>query len=572
MIALFGPDTLDERLATVEEIVALAESSGDRARALPALVYGVHDLLELGDRRGLDRRIAECDRLASELRLPLGRWMVASFRTMVALMEGRWADAERLAGEALAVGQQAQLRSALLHYGQQLISLRGEAGRLAEVIPLVEMAAAEASTVPAWHCTLADLYSVSGRRDDAVREFEALAESGFAGIPRDTNWVVAVSLIAGVCADLQDRPRAGLLYAMLTPHRDLIAAGRPAVVGLAPVSLGLGRLAGVLGEWNDADQHFERAVIIAERMGARPWAARARVHWAEMLANAGGEAAKERGRAILEAARIVAEALAMHELQGRIPAIAARLDPSSDAPSHALQLEYRRAVGEEPASAAKPQRRATVIALAHRTSSPRPAPVGERSRIFRRDGEMWTVGRSDRPLFVRHAVGLVYIAHLLARPSEEVHVRDLVRLVSSGRTVAADRMGDGLEVGADLGDSGPLLDSVAKAQYRRRIAELEREIEEADDFRDLARAERLRGELEFVRDEIGRSVGLGGQDRLANAATERARQAVTKAIRYALRKIAAQDPPFAKDLDLVIRTGTYCAYVRLSGDTTSWVL
>ncbi|MBY0274944.1 hypothetical protein K2Z84_06365, partial [Candidatus Binatia bacterium] len=574
MVALFGPDTLDERLATVEELVALAEASGDRARALPALVYGVHDLLELGDRRGFERRIAACDRLASELRMPLGRWMVASFRTMAALMEGRWSDAEGLAAEALTIGQQAQMRSAILHYGQQLVSLRGEAGRIAEVIPLIEMAAAEASTVPAWHCTLADLYWIVGRRDDSAREFEALAASGFAEIPRDTSWLVAVSLIAGVCADLRDRPRARLLYAMLAPYRDLIAAARPAIVGLGPVSTMLGRLAGVLGEWDDASQHFERAVIIAERMGARPWATRARVHWAEMLSYAGGSSARERGTAILDGARAAAESLAMHELLTRVPAIEARLAPSSGEQAPAVAPERRHAVGEEALPAAKQPRRASVIALAPRAPGARPAPaaVAERHRIFRRDGELWAVGWSDRPLFVRHAVGLVYVAHLLARPAEEVHVSDLVRLVASGRPSATSRVGDDLAVASDLGDGGPLLDPVAKEQYRRRIAELEVEIDEADDFRDLGRAERLRGELEFVRRELARGVGLGGQDRLATAAVERARVAVTKAIRYALRKIEAQDAAFASDLDLVIRTGTYCAYVRLSGDAIPWIL
>lgn len=574
MVALFGPDTLDERLATVEELVALAEASGDRARALPALVYGVHDLLELGDRRGFERRITACDRLASELRMPLGRWMVASFRTMVALMEGRWLDAEGLATEALTIGQQAQMRSAILHYGQQLVSLRGEAGRIAEVIPLIEMAAVEASTVPAWHCTLADLYWVVGRRDDAAREFEALAASGFAEIPRDTSWLVAVSLIAGVCADLGDQPRAKLLYAMLTPYRDLIAAARPAIVGLGPVSTMLGRLAGVLGEWDAANLHFERAVIIAERMGARPWAARARVHWAEMLAHVGGAAERERGAAILEAGRAIATPLRMQELLGRVPAIAARLAPTPDAQMPALALERRHAVGEDASPSGKQPRRAAVIALAPRPAGARatPAPVEERSRMFRRDGELWSVGWSDRPLLVRHTVGLVYVAHLLARPSEEVHVGDLVRLTSGGRTSPTSPAAEGLAVTADLGDSGPMLDPIAKAQYRRRIAELEHELDEAEEFRDLGRVERMRGELEFVRHELARSVGLGGQDRLASAATERARVAVTKAIRYSLRKISAQDAAFAKDLDLVIRTGTYCAYVRLSGDSTTWLL
>jgi tetratricopeptide (TPR) repeat protein len=571
-VALFGPDTLDDRLAGVDEIVALAETSGDRSAALPALAYGVHDLLELGDRMALERRIAECERLATDQRTPLGRWLVASFRTMLALMEGRWADADRLASAALAIGQQAQLRSALLHYGQHLISLRGEAGRIAEVIPLVEMASAEASTVPAWHCTLADLYMVAGRRDDAVREYESLAARGFDDIPRDTNWLVAASLIGGVCADLQDRPRARVLYGLLSPYRDLVAAARPAVVGLSPVALVLGRLAAVLGEWEDAGLQFERAVIIAERMGARPWAARARVHWAEMLARSGDPTAKASGRDILNAARVVAESLEMHELLGRMPAIAGQLGPVPDDQPQALEVPRLAAVGDPSSPTAMPSRSRNVVPLARRGETPRPTLVPRRTRLFRRDGDVWTLGWSEHSFPARHAVGLVYIAHLLARPREEVHVNDLVRLASSPRTTAAPPLDDGLGIAADLGSSGPHLDPVAKEQYRRRLVDLDREFDEADANHDLGRVEALLAEREFLQAELRRSLGLGGSDRHASSSTERARVAVAKAIRYALRKIAAQDAQFADELDLAIRTGTFCVYVGPISETTPWVL
>jgi hypothetical protein len=166
----------------------------------------------------------------------------------------------------------------------------------------------------------------------------------------------------------------------------------------------------------------------------------------------------------------------------------------------------------------------------------------------------------------------VYIAHLLARPREEVHVNDLVRLASSPRTTAAPPLDDGLGIAADLGSSGPHLDPVAKEQYRRRLVDLDREFDEADANHDLGRVEALLAEREFLQAELRRSLGLGGSDRHASSSTERARVAVAKAIRYALRKIAAQDAQFADELDLAIRTGTFCVYVGPISETTPWVL
>ena len=61
-------------------------------------------------------------------------------------------------------------------------------------------------------------------------------------------------------------------------------------------------------------------------------------------------------------------------------------------------------------------------------------------------------------------------------------------------------------------------------------------------------------------------MGLGGRDRRAASASERARVAVTKAIRYALGKIAEHDAALAEHLEIAVRTGTYCAYAPADRD------
>ena len=50
--------------------------------------------------------------------------------------------------------------------------------------------------------------------------------------------------------------------------------------------------------------------------------------------------------------------------------------------------------------------------------------------------------------------------------------------------------------GGLLSDAGPILDAQAKAEYKHRLDDLRRDLEEAERFNDPARAERARGEME----------------------------------------------------------------------------
>ena len=111
-----------------------------------------------------------------------------------------------------------------------------------------------------------------------------------------------------------------------------------------------------------------------------------------------------------------------------------------------------------------------------------------------------------------------------------------------------------------LRNAGPILDPEAKAAYRRRLEELEAEIAEAEAWRDGERAERAREEKEFLVQALAGAVGLGGRDRLAASAAERARINVTRAIKAALARIQEHSPALGRHLARTVRTGIYCSY------------
>ena len=77
---------------------------------------------------------------------------------------------------------------------------------------------------------------------------------------------------------------------------------------------------------------------------------------------------------------------------------------------------------------------------------------------LRRDGELWLVGYRGSVAHLRDLKGLADLAVLIARPRVDVHV---LALVGAG---PHDR------------PSGDVLDAPARAAYRRRLAELDREL------------------------------------------------------------------------------------------------
>ena len=189
---------------------------------------------------------------------------------------------------------------------------------------------------------------------------------------------------------------------------------------------------------------------------------------------------------------------------------------------------------------------------------------------FRREGDYWSVVFEGRTVRVRDLKGMRYLACLLADPGREFHVLDLVAAESGS---AAAQVEPGQVAGlshATLGDAGEMLDSRAKDAYRRRLTEIEDDIERAHALGDTERAEQADAERGFLVRELSRAVGLGGRDRRAASASERARVAVTRALRKAIARIGEHDSRLGEHLDRGIRTGSYCAYLPVSRAAGGW--
>lgn len=200
-------------------------------------------------------------------------------------------------------------------------------------------------------------------------------------------------------------------------------------------------------------------------------------------------------------------------------------------------------------------------------------------RLFRREGDFWTIVYEGAVFRLKDSKGLGYLAHLLARPRREVHVVDLFAATegtppmlgpSSHRAMTQDQLAEiGLSA-RDASGGAPLLDAQAKAAYKARLTDLQEDLEEAQAFNDPERSVRAQDEIDALIHALAASVGLGGRDRKSSSASERARLNVTRAIKAAVDKIGQNNPDLGRHLTVSVNTGSFCSYTPDPGLSATW--
>ncbi len=314
--------------------------------------------------------------------------------------------------------------------------------------------------------------------------------------------------------------------------------------------------------WESADTHFQEALTVAKRSGARPEYARTCLDYARMLVGRDHDHDRERALTLVEEACPLFTDFAMTPFLNEARQLLERLRAPA---STALPLE------ERPSSVhtdSLPQ------ALADASS----ALVAE--NIFRQEGDHWLLSYQGKSCLLKNMKGLHVIAYLLRYPNEQFDATLLSTLGDKVRTesaaaildVAEERtlIKDGLRVGKQSATERS--DAQARVAYRRRLAELREDLAEAERFHDLGRATKDRAEIEFLLTELRVTTGLGGRARRMNAVDERARLGVRKAITTAIRHIKTRHASLASHLAASLRTGTRCCYVSDPTRPVEWII
>jgi hypothetical protein len=295
----------------------------------------------------------------------------------------------------------------------------------------------------------------------------------------------------------------------------------------------MAQLCALTGRPAEAHEWFERARAVLDEQGARPLRALVDLDEAWMEVRRGRHGDRERARALLDVACEQFHVIGMPGWIEHAEALRGSAGAAVAVP----------AAGERAARVAGPARDAATLRY-----------------VFRCDGDYWTIVFETADIRFKDSKGMQYLAHLLRHPGREVHVFELM-----DQRIEEQR--------PDVGSRGvPILDAAAKAAYRRRLAELDTELAEAVAFNDSGRAEQLRAEIDAIGEQFAAAVGLGGRDRVALSASERARSTVTHRIKTAIKRIAMHSPALADHLANRVKTGTFCVYRPDPTRAIEWTL
>ena len=409
----------------------------------------------------------------------------------------------------------------------------------------------------------AEILRLRGAFDDAEREALAACDELRPYLRRELGW--PLSELGRI--RLRKRDIGGAEEALLAAHR----VGWEPQPGLALVRLARGEVAAAAASIRDAldrpsrvpskerppDTGLQRAPLLEAQVeieiaGGDVGRARAAADELERVA------ARFKSKGLVAGATLAAGRVRLAEGRATeaegLCSEAARLWNEIGAPYEAalarmVLAEALRAGGSEDRAGLELQAARTMLDQIEVAAS-----AATEANVFRREGDYWSVTFEGHTVRVRDLKGVRYLAQLLAHPGREFHVLDLVA-AETGQQVA-------------LGDAGEMLDERAKAVYRRRLVEIEDDIEHARALGDDEREAQADAERDFLIQELARAVGLGGRDRRTASASERARSGVTRALRQAIARIGEHHPQLGEHLDGAVRTGTYCAYAP--GAPTAW--
>jgi hypothetical protein len=280
------------------------------------------------------------------------------------------------------------------------------------------------------------------------------------------------------------------------------------------------------------------------RLGAQPFLARTRYEYAAMLLARHQPGDQEKALALVDGALNMAQALGMPELVEKALSLRRRVPPVADS---------------------APITAGPCLPSTHHED-------GQAEMLFRQEGDYWTMAYQGTTCRLRNSKGLHYITCLLQEPGRTFHALELATLVGAGQPCATV-----VETVSDLpvtapGDLGGLLDAQAKTAYKRRLCELQDELAEAQQFHDLARATAIQAEIDTLTHELAVALGLGGRDRKVGSSAERARSAITKAIKAAVQKIRTHHPALGHHLATHLKTGTFCQYLPHPAQPIHWHL
>ena len=282
LVARWEPQEAGERLLFADRLLSFDVL--DRYERAEVSLDALADVIQLGRRAEFEERLAalEDDEVVRASRRL--HWRVRVWHSALALIDGRLSDAERIGGEALAIWGSAGDADAMVAFGNLLAAVRFLQGRPADTLDVIAAARNRYPDVSGYSSAMALACAELGDLEGAATALAEVTADGFAGIARDSSFLLAAACAAEVLHAIGGSDDAADLYPLVAPAAGMhIMLGGPGIFW-GPVDHVLGLLAETTADFDLATGHFRDAVESARRVGARPWMARAQI----ALARTGG--------------------------------------------------------------------------------------------------------------------------------------------------------------------------------------------------------------------------------------------------------------------------------------------
>lgn len=303
-----GPLQVREVLELAEEMVAAAPPNGWDGWRNGIERRGRARLI-LGDRVGFEADVVACERFGRERRFWFFLWTPRYLEATLALLDGRFDEADGLAADALQMAPEG-FGMALEVAGRQRFRVRTELGDDEEALNEARALVGNFAENPI-HLSMLAAAESRLNRDGARGRLERFVEQGPTGRMPPERVPVSLAYRVEVSVALGSRLAAEGLYQSLLPYEGQIVIGGMGEGCQGAVDRFLGMLAGLAGRSGDAQAHFKSALALEAGLRSPPLLARTQ-YWCGRFQMESGDA--DGARASLAAALDTAERLGMKGL------------------------------------------------------------------------------------------------------------------------------------------------------------------------------------------------------------------------------------------------------------------
>jgi tetratricopeptide (TPR) repeat protein len=319
---------LEEHAARVNELAALGEEFADPELRFRAANMRFIHAMHCGDREALDAALALMLTLAEAIAQPVLRWTTLWAQSARRWLDGDLEAAERLTMDAAIVARTHNIPEGLLITFGQLLAVRTEQDRLDELIEPLARQLEHNPALRLLRLTRGFVLAETGNVNEAAAVLADLAQDGFR-FDFDRTRAFNLARCADIALRVGDLDAAPKLYEASLEYRRQFAT--PAgIASRGSIELNLGRLAGALGRYDDAEAHLEAALAAHRAFRAPLLEARTYLALGEVLAARGdGEPARDALDAALSIARshgstaVVREATGVAEKFAHISSVSA---------------------------------------------------------------------------------------------------------------------------------------------------------------------------------------------------------------------------------------------------------